>query len=439
LQWRHAAYYLAFAETAAPEVLGPQQVAWLDRLEVDHNNLRAALAWSRAEREQWEVGVRLAIALGDFWGRRGYMSEGRRWLEGALAQMEGRAAEPRACALRAEALYGAATLAMLQYDTTTPPPLLEESLALFRALGNTWGVASALRNLGCTAAILEGDHGRGIALLEESLALFHTLGDRWGMAWTLSFLGWAFHAQGNYARAARILEESLAHFREAGDLHGIGAALGNLGTLTAKQGDFTQAAVCLRESLGLHRAMGSKVGIGIALEAVAGLEALQAHEPEAMARAARLCAAAEALHASLGSEAFAGVRGDRERMVATLRTCLDEEAFAVAWAEGRAMTPEQAIAYALEDAPHAEQAIARHPPFLQTAPTAESRQYPAGLTEREVEILRLVTQGLTYAQIAERLIISSHTVNAHLRTIYGKLGVNSRSSATRFAVEHRLV
>ena len=439
LQWRHAAYYLAFAETAAPEVLGPQQVAWLDRLEVDHNNLRAALAWSRAEREQWEEGVRLAIALGDFWGRRGYMSEGRRWLEGALAQMEGRAAEPRACALRAEALYGAATLAMLQYDTTTPPPLLEESLALFRALGNTWGVASALRNLGCTAAILEGDHGRGIALLEESLALFHTLGDRWGMAWTLSFLGWAFHAQGNYTRAARLLEESLAHFREAGDLHGIGTALGNLGTLTAKQGDFTQAAVCLRESLGLHRAMGSKVGIGIALEAVAGLEALQAHEPEAMARAARLCAAAEALHASLGSEAFAGVRGDRERMVATLRTCLDEEAFAVTWAEGRAMTPEQAIAYALEDAPHSEQAIARHPPLPQTAPAAESRQYPAGLTDREVEILRLVTQGLTYAQIAERLIISSHTVNAHLRTIYGKLGVNSRSSATRFAVEHRLV
>jgi DNA-binding CsgD family transcriptional regulator len=158
-----------------------------------------------------------------------------------------------------------------------------------------------------------------------------------------------------------------------------------------------------------------------------------------MARAARLCAAAEALHASLGSEAFAGVRGDRERMVATLRTCLDEEAFAAAWAEGRAMMPEQAIAYALEDAPHSEQAIARHPPFLQTAPTAESRQYPAGLTDREVEILRLVTQGLTYAQIAERLIISSHTVNAHLRTIYGKLGVNSRSSATRFAVEHRLV
>ena len=366
LQGRHAAYYLAFAETAAPEVLGPHQVAWLDRLEVDHNNLRAALAWSRAERERWEVEVRLAIALWEFWGRRGYMSEGRRWLEGALAQMEGRAAEPRACALRAEALYGAATLAMLQFDSTTPLPLLEESLALFRALGNTWGVASALRNIGVTAAVLEGDHGRGIALLEESLALFHTLGDRWGMAWTLSFLGWAFHAQDNYARAAPLLEESLAHFREAGDLHGIANALGNLGTLTAKQGDFNQAAACLRESLGLHQAIGSKVGIGIALEAVAGLEALQAHEPEAMARAARLCAAAEALHGTLGSEAYAGVRGDRDRMVATLRTCLDEEAFAATWAEGRAMTPEQAIAYALENASRSEQAIAQHPPFPQT-------------------------------------------------------------------------
>ncbi len=103
------------------------------------------------------------------------------------------------------------------------------------------------------------------------------------------------------------------------------------------------------------------------------------------------------------------------------------------------MTPEQAIAYALENAPHAEQALAQHPPFPQTAPTAEARHYPAGLTDREVEVLRLVTQGLTYAQIAERLIISSHTVNAHLRTIYGKLGVNSRSAATRFAVEHRLI
>jgi DNA-binding NarL/FixJ family response regulator len=131
-------------------------------------------------------------------------------------------------------------------------------------------------------------------------------------------------------------------------------------------------------------------------------------------------------------------RVEYDRNAAVARTQLGDEAFAVAWEAGRTISPEQAIAFALEVAAEVPTPAPAPPPAAQPAVVA-SAEYPAGLTDREVEVLRLVAQGLTDAQVAERLILSAHTVHAHLRSIYGKLEVSSRAAATRFAVDHQLL
>jgi len=154
-------------------------------------------------------------------------------------------------------------------------------------------------------------------------------------------------------------------------------------------------------------------------------------------RAARLFGVAEALREAISHPLPPVNRLDYERAVAAARAQLDTAAFVVAWAEGRAMTLEQAVALALEVA--AEVPPPAPAPPATPKPTAGAAEYPAGLTGREVEVLRLVAQGLTDAQVAARLIVSAHTVHAHLRAIYGKLAVSSRAAATRFAVDHHLI
>ena len=152
---------------------------------------------------------------------------------------------------------------------------------------------------------------------------------------------------------------------------------------------------------------------------------LLALEKQQRWKAARLLGAAEQL---LSGEADSFGQTEFERIVKDVRTQLGEEAFAAAWAEGCAMTPEQALA-------------AEGQPLLSTPtpPATPAATYPDGLTTREIEVLRLLATGLTDAQIAEQLVLSLHTVHAHLRTIYSKLGVSSRSAATRYAFEHQLV
>jgi DNA-binding NarL/FixJ family response regulator len=131
-------------------------------------------------------------------------------------------------------------------------------------------------------------------------------------------------------------------------------------------------------------------------------------------------------------------RVEYDRNAAVARMQLGDEAFAVVWEAGRTISPEQAIAFALEVAAEVPTPAPAPPPAAQPAVVA-SAEYPAGLTAREVEVLRLVAQGLTDAQVAERLILSVHTVHAHPRSIYGKLEVSSRAAATRFAVDHQLL
>jgi len=195
LRRRHAAHYLAVAKRAEPALTGAEQGTWLARLEGEHDNLRAALQWSRDSGES-ALGLRLAGALWRFWYVRGHLSEGRAWLDGLLA-LTTSDREPDVAAIRAKALTGAGVLANIQGDYDRATVLCEESLTLYRRLDDTRGPAVALNILG-NLAMNQGAYARAVALSEESLALYRTLGDKRGMAVALNNLGVVLLHQGAY-------------------------------------------------------------------------------------------------------------------------------------------------------------------------------------------------------------------------------------------------
>jgi DNA-binding CsgD family transcriptional regulator len=218
---------------------------------------------------------------------------------------------------------------------------------------------------------------------------------------------------------------------ELGNKRFTAVTLNILGLLARWQGDFPRAAALHTESLTLSRELGEKLCMAQSLEGLAGVYGRQ-KQPK---RAARLLGAAAEMREAINAPLPPSERTDYDRLVSTTRAQLDEAAFAVAWAEGRTMTPEQALAgQAQETMPQA--APASQP---LTAPVKSSSTYPTGLTKREAEVLRLVAQGLKNEQVAKELVISPRTVDTHLTAIYGKIGVSSRSAATRYALEHHLV
>jgi len=447
----HAAHYLAFAESAEPKLISPEQGVWLDRLQLEHDNLQAALRWSL--KHDADAAIRLCATLWQFWFVRGYLSEGRRWLAEALSK-EGTGA---AIVARAKALSGAATLATFQADYAQAVTLGNESLAIFRQLGIQPGVAAMLGGLALAHAF-RADYAAAMALGMESVTVWRELGERWGLANSLNFTGFAAWMHGDYATSRAMAEEALALFRELGDPRGTAFMLFALGLIAVSEGHYSTAQTVLEQSLALLRQLDDKRSVTMSLigltdialdrrdtatarvfieEALAVLSevgdrwfmalSLESFAAVAVAErqaepAARLFGAAEALRELIQAPLPVSRRALYERYLAAARALLDGATFTRAWAEGRRMTPQQALS-----------ALPAASPAVSPSPT------PAGLTAREIEVLRLLATGLTNAQIAGKLVVSPTTVNAHLRHIYNKLDVTSRSAATRFAVEHHLV
>jgi non-specific serine/threonine protein kinase len=377
---QHLAHFLALAEEAALHLAGADQVAWLDRLEAEHDNLRLALNWVR-ERGAAEAGLRLAAAIMRFWWTRGYLGEGRRWLEGVLAADDGSA--PLA---RIRVLTAAGTLAGVHGDTARAVTLLDESLARARDLGDRQGVARSLSLLGFVTG-WQGDLARAWALFEEALGIARDLGDQQEIAFALFGLGDTAYPLGNLARAATFYEEALALFREMGDWQHVGIVLGDLGVATYAQGNPVRAATLFEEARALYHRLGERwhiimttghladVALGqgdvrrgaalyaecLALARDAGIRPQIARGLEGLAcvamqvgpagdprRAARLLSAAVALGA--GGWTPMRIEPDRpERVRAAARAALGEEAFAATWAEGQALSQEEAVAHALRD------------------------------------------------------------------------------------------
>ncbi|GAC1350462.1 MAG: hypothetical protein NVSMB27_33210 [Ktedonobacteraceae bacterium] len=314
---------------------------------------------------------------------------------------------------------------------------IEESLALFREVGNPYGTAYTLHVLALYAIIGPGDLplGQGHLLAEESLALFRDIGSRNYEPYALATLGEITFFQGDTTTARQLLEQSCARYRELGNEPRIAWTLSLLGRVLVAEGDLAGARTFYEESLILERRVNfdrSYLDIAPALEGLAAVVAAQG-EPT---WAARLWGKAEAQRETIGTPLPLLYRANNDHAVALACSQLDEPSFEAAWAEGRAMTLEQVC-------------VARGPvtipeplPTSQPAAPPQEKSLPSspdGLTTREVEVLRLVAQGLTSAQIAEQLIIGLATVNFHVRSIYSKLGISSRAAATRYAIEHHLV
>jgi len=335
---QHAAFFMALAEQAEPELYGSQQGVWLERLHAEHDNLRAALQWA-LERGAVETALRLSVGLCHFWWMRGHLSEGRRWLHAALM-----ASSAHTTPIRAKALSQAGGLAYSQGDYARAAVLLEDSVALARALSDEPALAHALLTGGNVAAD-QGDYVRAVSLYEESLALMRTLDDTVGSSMLLANLGWAVINQGDYARATTLLEESLALSREREDTHIIATCLNNLGLMALYQGRPVAALPRLQESLALCQDSSYKVGIIANLEGLAGFAAAN-QQPE---RAAQLWGTAEALRETIGAPMSPADQARFLRMSTAARTQLPEVAWQDAWAEGRAMLLEQVIVHALNE------------------------------------------------------------------------------------------
>jgi predicted ATPase len=339
LELRHTEHFLAFAEEAEPhaedEVLGGGGGGWLDRLDRELDNLRAALDRLASSGETERV-LRLAGALSDFWFSRGHVTEGRRRLEAALRADKG------PTAARAKALNGAAELAAICGDPSTMGLRADEALALHRRLGDPRGAAVSLQQLSIAIGE-EGDWARAQVLLEESIRLFRDLGDEQFAAWTTRTLAWTYAEAGDMGRARALYEDALSRARALGSKSLEAALLGSLAWLAVGEGRVQDAVPMLKESLRIKRDLGDHTEIALGLcSAARAITALGKVVP-----AVRLISSFEALREELGGGEPWVVRMN-EQTVATIRTQLDEAAFAEAWAQGRALSADDALTLALE-------------------------------------------------------------------------------------------
>jgi predicted ATPase len=383
----HAEYFFALAEDVEPHLTGPQRERRLAHLDAEHDNLRAALCWAR-EVGEVELGLRLAGALWRFWGVRGHLGEGRAWLEDFLTRSRssddgGAPADTGpGGAVRARAMHGAGVLACYQGDFVEGAAVLERSVALYREVGNTRGVAAALAELG-RAELWQGHYLRATKVLDESLTLSRTAGDRQSTATALFNLASLMHLRGEYGWAASLAEDCLTWCEELGDRRLQGSALNLLGSGAFVQGHLARASALYEESLILHRslghaeavvwalgnlglvaltqgevswartlwedclrgawALGARWIVAYGLEGVAGVAAAQGHA----GHAARLFAVAHALREALRVPAPRFERDRYDQTLAAIRAGLGEETFAALWAAGRRTPLERAVEDAL--------------------------------------------------------------------------------------------
>jgi predicted ATPase/DNA-binding CsgD family transcriptional regulator len=327
-------------------------------------------------------------------------------------------------------LYHLGSLAVEQGEYTRGRDLLTESLTINRELGDTRIIAVSLFSLALSYRLSGGDLAQAHTLLNESLALSREIGDKENIVNCLSLSGLLALSEGDMASARSLTAQALALFQEM-KLHGTALPLFAVAEVAAAEGDAPRAQALYEQGVGVAMKAGDQRTLTSGLEGLAATVAAQGNH----VGAAYLWGAAEALREALGMPLSPIARALYQRAVAAARSQPGEQAFATAWAEGRTMSPEQALAAS-------EQVVLAAPTQEERSSspiTASPPTYPDGLTAREVEVLRVVAQGLTNEQVAERLVISPRTVDTHLTSIYSKIGVSSRSAATRYAIEHHLV
>jgi non-specific serine/threonine protein kinase len=336
-QRRHAEYFMALAEQAEPELGGGRQSYWFERLRAEHDNLRTALAYAVGSGEN-ELGLQIVGALRDFWYYGGHAGEGLGWIERALE-----CALDAPPALRAKALNAAGWLSFIQGDYEHGQLFNREALVICRELGDGANSAWALLFLGAHCAGSLSEIKEGMALTEEALALFREQDNKHGVIRALNQIGELARLDGDYDRAGKAYEECLVMCRKHGDRQREAFALANSGFVAQHQGDYEQAESRIKKALGLSRDLRTNYGPAAALASLSG-PVVARGDPE---RAARLLGASDALLRTMGLGLQPQDQREVDRFEAAVRGQLDQAAFEAAWAEGRAMSLEEAVAYAL--------------------------------------------------------------------------------------------
>jgi predicted ATPase/DNA-binding CsgD family transcriptional regulator len=468
LPGRHCDWLLALAERAETELRGPRAVSWLDRLERERENLRAALAWC-VERGAAEPGLRLASALSRFWQIRGPYREIRAVLAELLASPAAKQCSAPVQEARMKALLAAGVLAMRQDDRDTADIQYQEALEISRQLGDRRGLAMALVSIGRVARV-RGDHPAARSYQMEAIRVLEALGDDFWLAKAYHHLGVAAYVQDDLVTARKHYEACLAIFEQLGDELGIVTALAELGEVAFSQGDLETAQSLLGTSLEMARRIDDKDRIAKALAALAGLAAARSRPR----RALRLAAAATALVEATDQRNSPAWHALVERWLEPARRALSAEACAAEQAAGRAMPLDEATEYALSsgslpvDAPEAttsppngtacnatacnstacDETVASEPISNGSAANGTAANGPAQqfhsapwravteLTQRELEVAALVARGLTNRQIAAELVIAEGTAANHVKHILARLVLDSRVQIAAWAIEH---
>ncbi|HEX2911468.1 MAG TPA: LuxR C-terminal-related transcriptional regulator [Chloroflexia bacterium] len=435
LQWQHLDWCIELAEKAEPYLQGPEQAEWLKLLELEHPNCRAALEFA-LNHNAIEQGLRLGGALWRFWQARSYFEEGRRWLQQILAWSKDVEVNP---VLRAKVLHGAGVIFSLS-DYPTSLLFHEENLRIRQALNDKAGLISALRDLGWLA-LHHDDFERARTFGQQSLELARDLGDDSGTAAALFVLSIVAYFQNEIELAGQRSEECLALWRSIGDLGSTASALHVKGMVALRQQNYAGAQKALLESLSINWQLSNQLGVANNIIIVAELGVAQDEQPQGLYYAVPLLGWLSSFDPALGGKMPPLARHSFEASLKASRARLDESTFQKLWSEGNLLSLEQA--YTLAQQAGLSGALTG---TVQTGTdqvlaekVTNDSLYFEKLTSREIEVLRLVVTGLTNAQIAEKLFVTSRTVNAHLTSIYAKLEVTARSGAIRYAVEHHLV
>jgi DNA-binding NarL/FixJ family response regulator len=452
-------------EAADEAMHGPEQVGVLNRLEREHNNCCEALRWCAAQGYA-EPALRLAVALWWFWVVRGYASEGREWLTSLIERFPARGAMGNRSELRVRALEAAGHVASFQGDFAAARAFHQQNLPVVEEQGDASGLYRTLQNLGfvaqqqedweaargylerCLAVAREGGDQNEIAnalhnlsgvlhdlgevnqarmLLEECIPLFEQSGLPRSAAIAHLMLSIVALDQGDYDHARREAQLALAGQEQAGDSRAAVNARTTLANIALAQGDFASAERILCEGLGIMREIADPAAAAGALERFAALLAATGQAE----RALRLAGAAATLRESNGAQLAQRYQQQLEAELAPARTALGLAAASAAYQAGRALTLSQAIREALSFS--SEDGAAAGPVAITSRQAGERR-----LTQRELEIAALVSQGATNRQIAQALVIAEGTAANHVLHILNKLGFGSRSQIAAWAAREGL-
>jgi predicted ATPase/DNA-binding CsgD family transcriptional regulator len=461
LRDHHLDFFLSQAEEAAPKLQNAYQQLWLNWIESEIDNLRAALTWS-LKSGRIESGLRLATALARFWEIRGYVNEGLTWFKRFLVQSD----ERISLVVHANALAYASFLAMFLGDAATSMSYGQKAVDLADAAGDQRseilimalaGLASGARTSGDLtaafsleeqaiqllrdspgqpfilgmsllahggAAIELGDYETARSALDESLAIAKEAGDSFRIAHALNSLGDLARCEQRYADAQTAYENSTALMREVGAQRDLASILHNYGYTCLHLGDTARARALFEESLGTHQSLQNLPGVAECMIGFAATALLYGYP----AAGARLLGASTAIAGQKIANASMWnlTRIEYEHYLDLARAKLSPEEFQAEQALGSSMTLEQAIDYV------------RKLPWEQKEATIDSREIQEGLTKRELEIAGLIGQGKTNGEIAAELVLSKRTVETHVAHILSKMGLSSRSQVMRRVIDHEL-